>query len=73
MAACVVLATLIVPAHAQVTSGTISGTIKDAQRGVIPGATVTLVSAAKGTRSTPVVTSVSGDFVFANVRQHQRR
>jgi hypothetical protein len=67
-AAMIVLAALVVvPAQAQVTSGTVSGTVKDAQGGVIPGATVTLISEARGTQSTPVVTSASGDFVFANV------
>ena len=36
---------------------TVSGTVKDAQGGVIPGATVTLISETKGTRSTPVITN----------------
>ena len=52
---------------AQVNTGTVLGTVKDAQGGVIPGATVTLISEARGTRSAPVVTNESGDFVFANV------
>src|SRR5215210_6168938 len=55
------------PAFAQVNTGTVLGTVKDAQGGVIPGATVTLISEARGTRSAPVVTNESGDFVFANV------
>jgi hypothetical protein len=55
------------PALAQVNTGTVLGTVKDAQGGVIPGATVTLISEARGTRSAPVVTSATGDFVFANV------
>src|SRR6185503_18898675 len=66
-AALIVMTTIAVPARAQVTTGTVSGTVKDAQGGVIPGATVTLISEARGTQSTPVVTSESGDFVFANV------
>ena len=37
------------PADAQITTGTITGNIKDAQAGVIPGATVTLVSATRAT------------------------
>ena len=55
------------PASAQVNTGTVLGTVKDNQGGVIPGVTVVLVSEAQGTRSTPVVTNESGDFVFANV------
>src|SRR5258708_37102698 len=54
-------------ASAQINTGTVLGTIKDAQRGVIPGAAVTLISEARGTRSAPVVTNENGDFVFPNV------
>jgi len=54
-------------AEAQITTGTIAGTVKDQQGGVIPGATVQLVNDAQGTKSTPLVTSSSGDFVFANI------
>ena len=52
---------------AQGVTGTITGTVKDTQGGVVPGATVTLISATRGTTSTPVVTGASGDFVFPNV------
>ena len=55
-----------IPASAQVT-GTVAGSLKDAQGGVMPGATVTLVSETRGTKLPPVVTAVSGDFVFPNV------
>jgi hypothetical protein len=54
-------------ASAQITTGSIAGTVKDVQGGVIPGASVTLVNEAQGTRTTPAVTSVDGDFVFASV------
>ena len=54
-------------ASAQVTTGYITGTVQDGQGGVIPGATVTLISEARGTRSAPTVTGPSGDFVFPNV------
>ncbi len=51
-------------AAAQITTGKVIGTVKDQQGGVIPGATVTLISETKGTRLTPVVTSETGDFQF---------
>src|SRR5580765_3813923 len=54
-------------AAAQLTTGSLAGTIKDVQGGVIPGATVTLVSETRGTRSVPVVTNATGDFVFPNL------
>ena len=51
-------------AMAQVTTGSIVGTVKDAQGGVVPGATVTLTSETKGTTSAPAITTVTGDFQF---------
>jgi hypothetical protein len=58
------LFTVALSAVAQITTGTVVGTVKDAQGGVIPGATVTLISETKGTRSTPTVTNSTGDFQF---------
>src|SRR6476646_4990436 len=55
-------------ASAQVTTGSIGGTVKDAQGGVIPGATIILISESQNTKSTPVVTNETGDFVFVNVK-----
>ncbi len=55
-------------ASAQVTTGSIGGTVKDPQGGVIPGATVILISETQNTKSTPVVTNETGDFVFVNVK-----
>ena len=55
------------PALAQITTGTVSGTVKDAQGGVIPGATVVLISETKGTRSAPAITNETGTYVFPNV------
>jgi hypothetical protein len=53
--------------HAQVTSGTIFGTIKDSSGGVIADAKVTVSSAAIGlTRS--INTSPDGNFVFPNLQ-----
>src|SRR5215831_2175453 len=54
-------------AAAQGVTATVSGTVKDAQGGVIPGATVILISESKKTQSAPVVTNSTGDFVFPNV------
>jgi hypothetical protein len=58
---------LTASASAQGVTGTVTGTVKDAQGGVIPGATVTLISDTRGTSSAPVVSGTSGDFVFPNV------
>jgi len=58
---------LAVPATAQLTTGTLAGTLKDSQGGVVPGATVTLTSEARGTQLPPAFTNANGDFVFANV------
>ena len=66
-AAATLLTLVVANAAAQVSTGTVFGTVKDPQGGVIPGATVTLVSETRGTRSTPVTTNTVGDFVFANV------
>jgi hypothetical protein len=55
------------PAAAQITTGNISGTIQDAQGGVVPGATVVLLSESRGTKSAPVVTNEAGVYVFPNV------
>jgi carboxypeptidase family protein len=54
-------------AAAQITTGTLSGTINDAQGGVIPGATVVLINEQQGTRSAPVISGQHGEFVFINV------
>ena len=43
-------------AFAQITTGTISGTVRDQQGGVIPSATVVLISEARGTKSAPAMT-----------------
>src|SRR2546430_3904922 len=63
------LAILLVsaPALAQITTGTVSGNVKDAQGGVIPGATVVLISETRGTKSAPAITNETGTYVFPNV------
>src|SRR5215203_5035782 len=57
---------LAFPVSAQVTT-TVLGTVKDQQGGVLPGATVVLISETKGTKSDPFVTNDSGDFVLPSV------
>jgi hypothetical protein len=64
-AVCLLVATT---AAAQITTGSIGGTVKDAQGGVIPGATVVLISESQNTRSAPVVTNETGDFVLVNIK-----
>ena len=65
-AAVVFVTAFAIPSSAQVT-GSVAGSVKDAQGGVIPGATITLVSETRGVRLPPAITSVNGDFVFVNV------
>ncbi len=55
------------PVFAQITTGTVAGAVKDDQGLPVPGATVTLISEARGTRMAPVVTNATGDFVVPNV------
>jgi hypothetical protein len=62
----IVLCAMVLPASAQITSATLTGTVKDAQGGTIPGAQVTLLSETRGTSQTTVTTS-EGDFSFPNI------
>jgi hypothetical protein len=64
-----VMATLLVspPLLAQITTGTVAGTVKDPSGAVIPGVTVVLTSETRGTKSAPTVTNETGDFVIPNV------
>ena len=55
------------PATAQITTGTVLGNVKDSTGGVVPGATVVLISESRGTKSVPAVTNATGDYVFPNV------
>ena len=63
----IAVVSMTLPARAQITTGSIAGSVRDAQSGVVPGATVTLVNEAQGTRSAPIVTDERGDFVIPNV------
>ncbi len=60
-----IMCLLNVSAAAQ-TSSTVAGTVKDTQGGIIPGATVTLVSETRGT-TFEALAGNTGDFVISNV------
>ncbi len=48
---------------AQITTGNVTGTVRDAQGGVVPGATVTLIDEARGTKLAPAVTDGTGKYI----------
>ena len=54
-------------ADAQLTMGTVSGTVRDPQGAAVAGAGISLTSETRGTRLTMVTSGTSGEFVFANV------
>src|SRR5262245_27807574 len=56
-----------ISADAQITTGVVSGALKDEQGAVVPGATVTLISDTRGTRVADAHTNENGNFVFPNV------
>jgi hypothetical protein len=56
-----------ISANAQITTGVVTGALKDEQGAVVPGATVTLVSDTRGTRVADSRTNENGNFVFPNV------
>ena len=64
MAFCLAVA---IPLHAQTTSASVAGAVKDAKGGVLPGASVTLTSETQGTEMS-VVTDELGNFYFPIVR-----
>src|SRR5688572_18079357 len=65
--AALMLLVAAIPVSAQITTGTVAGTVKDAQGGVVPGATVVLISEARGTKLAPVSTNEVGGYVIPNV------
>jgi hypothetical protein len=67
IALCLLLGAAVLPASAQITTGNIAGTVKDAQGGVVPGATVVLIDEARGTKTAPATTDDTGGYVFPNV------
>ena len=67
LAGLMVLGFAVQQGQAQTTSASVSGTVQDAQGGVLPGVAVTLTSRTQGNALT-VVTDADGRFVFAIVR-----
>jgi hypothetical protein len=63
----IVLLAIASAAPAQITTGSVAGTIKDTSGAVIPGAPVTLTSETRGTQLSDVFTNANGDFSFVNV------
>jgi hypothetical protein len=64
-----VVALFLLPpsALAQITTGTVTGRVIDSTGAVVPGAHVILISEARGTKTAPVLTNDTGDYVFANM------
>src|SRR5205814_3848981 len=58
---------IVSAASAQITTGAVTGTVTDSQGGVIPGATVVLISETQGTKTAPVVTNGTGQYTVPNV------
>jgi len=54
-------------AQAQITTGTVTGRVVDPTGAVVPGARVVLISETKGTRTAPVFTNDTGDYVIPYV------
>lgn len=67
VAAAAIVCAIAIPASGQITTGTVTGTVRDPQGGVVPGATVTLISDTRGTQLVDATTNAQGDFVIPNV------
>src|SRR5712691_11342975 len=65
--ALILTAALSAPARAQVDTGTISGTVKDASGGVLPGASVTITHEGQALTLT-TVTRGDGTYIFTPIR-----
>ena len=67
---CAVIAALLSvgsTAQAQLTTGTLSGSVRDGQAAAVVGATASLLSEGRGTRLPSVISSANGDFVIPNI------
>ena len=64
--AALIIGLALVPSMAlgQITTATVSGTVKDTQGNIVPGVTVALISDTRGTHAAETVTDSAGNFVF---------
>src|SRR5712692_10554790 len=67
LAAVLALGMSIPRAAAQLTTGTVSGSVRDPQSAAVAGVNVSLISESRGTRLPDAISATSGDFVFPNV------
>jgi hypothetical protein len=67
IAIALVLGMSIPRAAGQLTTGTVSGSVRDAQSAAVPGVAVSLISESRGTRLPDAISGTSGDFVIPNV------
>jgi hypothetical protein len=58
---------LVSRADAQLTTGTVSGSVHDPHAAAVPSVAVTLISESRGTRLADVLSNSTGDFVVPNV------
>src|SRR5690242_5987660 len=65
--ALVVFAASVWSASAQISTGSVTGTVTDQSGGTVPGATVVLISESQGPKLAPQVTNTDGIYVFAGV------
>jgi hypothetical protein len=65
--ACSLIVGVSTSAMAQVTTGSVSGAVRDGQGLTVPGATVALISETRDLRSATAVTDASGAYSFPNV------
>src|SRR4051812_492120 len=61
------LALIAAPAHAQLDTATIVGTVRDSSNAVIPGATVTATQTGTGV-SAGAVSNAQGEYVFPSLK-----
>jgi hypothetical protein len=55
------------PVFAQVTTGTLAGTVRDSSGATMPGVVVTATSESRNTLVATVTTNTDGDYVIPNV------